>query len=159
MGILPLFFVSLRLSGRIGNLHGEGGRRPVWTSTPENGDSFSMSKSTVTLYGLATCDTTRAARKWLDANGVTHAFHDVRSDGLTKGLVEGWVKQLGWEKVLNKASATWRELPETDKAGLDGRKAVALLAVNPTLVKRPVLDRGGALSLGFKAASYTALFA
>lgn len=118
-----------------------------------------MTKSTTTLYGLATCDTTRAARKWLDANGVTHTFHDVRSDGLTRGLVEGWVKQLGWEKVLNKASTTWRELPDADKDGLDARKAIALLLANPTLVKRPVLDRGGALSLGFKPAGYAALFA
>jgi arsenate reductase (glutaredoxin) len=118
-----------------------------------------MSKSTVTLYGLVTCDTTRAARKWLDAKGVAHAFHDVRTDGLTKGLVEGWVKQLGWEKVLNKASTTWRELPETDKAGLDEKRAVALLLANPTLVKRPVLDCGGELSVGFKPAAYAELFA
>ncbi len=118
-----------------------------------------MSKANVTIYGLATCDTTRTARKWLDAKGVAHAFHDVRTDGLTKGLVEGWVKQLGWEKVLNKASTTWRELPETDKAGLDEKRAVALLLANPTLVKRPVLDRGGELSAGFKPAAYAELFA
>lgn len=117
-----------------------------------------MAKS-VTIYGLATCDTTRAARKWLDAKGVAYAFHDVREDGLTKSLVEGWVKQLGWEKVLNKASTTWRELPEKDKTGVDEKKAVALLLAHPTLVKRPVLDRGGALSLGFKPAAYEGLFA
>jgi arsenate reductase len=117
-----------------------------------------MPKSAVTLYGLATCDTTRAARKWLDANGITHGFHDVRENGLTKSLVEGWVKQLGWEKVLNKASTTWRELPEKEKAGIDEKKAVALLLAHPTLVKRPVLDRSGALSLGFKPAAYEGLF-
>lgn len=117
-----------------------------------------MAKS-VTIYGLATCDTTRAARKWLDANGVAYNFHDVREDGLPKTLVQEWVKQLGWEKVLNKASTTWRELPEKDKAGVDEKKAVALLLAHPTLVKRPVLDRGGALSLGFKPATYEGLFA
>ena len=117
-----------------------------------------MSKS-VTIYGLATCDTTRAARKWLEAQDIAHTFHDVRSDGLTKRLVEGWVGQLGWEKVLNKASTTWRELPETDKAGLNEQTAVALLLAHPTLVKRPVLDRGGVLTLGFKPASYLAVFA
>src|SRR5262245_8800021 len=57
----------------------------------------------VKIYGLATCDTTRAARKWLDGKKIAYAFHDVREDGLTKPLVAGWVKQLGWEKVLNKA--------------------------------------------------------
>jgi arsenate reductase (glutaredoxin) len=131
---------------------------PVWTSTQENGDSFDMRKSPVTLYGLASCDTTRAARKWLDAHGVAHTFHDVRADGLTKGLVEGWVKLLGWEKVLNKASTTWRELPDADKSDLDTNKAVVLLLANPTLVKRPVMDRSGELSLGFKAENYGKLF-
>jgi Spx/MgsR family transcriptional regulator len=117
-----------------------------------------MKISTVTLYGLASCDTTRAARKWLDAHGVAYAFHDVRADGLTKGLVEGWVKQLGWEKVLNKASTTWRELPEADKAGVDQKRAVDLLLAHPTLVKRPVLDCGGQVSLGFKPAAYQVMF-
>lgn len=106
------------------------------------------------IYGLATCDTTRAARKWLDANDVAYGFHDVREDGVTMPLVKSWVKQLGWAKVLNKASTTWRELPEKEKAGVDEKKAVALLLAHPTLVKRPVLDRGGKLSLGFKPAAY-----
>jgi arsenate reductase len=113
----------------------------------------------VTVHGLKTCDTTRAARRWLDAHGVTYAFHDVREDGLTKAQVEGWLKQLGWEKVLNKASTTWRELPDTDKSGLDARKAVARQLAHPSLVKRPLRDQGGKLSLGFKPADYAALFA
>lgn len=113
---------------------------------------------TVTVYGLGSCDTTRAARKWLDAKGVAYSFHDVRENGLTKILVETWVRQLGWGKVLNKASTTWRELPEKDKADVDERKAVALLFAHPTLVKRPVLDRDGELLLGFKPASYEAAF-
>lgn len=117
-----------------------------------------MPKPAVTIYGLATCDTTRAARKWLDANSVKHSFHDVREDGLTRPLVERWVKALGWEKVLNKASTTWRELPENEKAAVDEKKAIALLLAHPTLVKRPVLDRGGELSLGFKPAGYEELF-
>ena len=113
----------------------------------------------VTIHGLAACDTTRAARKWLDAKKIAHRFHDVREDGLTKPLVESWVKQLGWEKVLNKASTTWRELPEKEKAGVDEKKAVMLLLAHPTLVKRPVLDRGGVLMLGFKPEVYAKTFA
>ncbi len=112
----------------------------------------------VVLYGLATCDTTRTARKWLDANGVSHRFHDVRADGFARALAEKWIKTLGWEKVLNKASTTWRELPEKDKVGLDEGKAMALLLAHPTLVKRPVLDKGGKLSVGFKPAIYADLF-
>ena len=112
----------------------------------------------VTIYGLATCDTTRAARKWLDGKKVAYVFHDVREDGLSKPLVDGWVKAMGWEKVLNKASTTWRELPEKEKAGVDAKKAVALMLAHPTLVKRPVLDRSGELTLGFKPDAYGKLF-
>lgn len=126
---------------------------------PSQLPAFAVSKIAVALYGLASCDTTRAARKWLDSHGVAHRFHDVREDGLTRALVESWVKQLGWEKVLNKASTTWRELPDAEKAGVDQTRAIALLLAHPTLVKRPVLDRGSALSLGFKPAAYAELFA
>ena len=114
--------------------------------------------SNVRLFGLATCDTTRAARKWLDGQGVLHVFHDVRADGLTRATVEGWVKQLGWEKVLNKASTTWRELPADAKEGINQNIAVDLLLAYPTLVKRPMLDRDGNLSVGFKPATYAELF-
>jgi Spx/MgsR family transcriptional regulator len=118
-----------------------------------------MGKTAVKIYGLATCDTTRAARKWLDARKISYAFHDVREGGLTRPLVEGWVRALGWEKVLNKASTTWRELPDKDKAGVNAAKAVALMLAHPTLVKRPVLDRGGELTLGFKPDRYGGMFA
>lgn len=113
---------------------------------------------TVTIHGLKTCDTTRAARKWLDEHAVKYSFHDVREDGLSKLQLEGWVRQLGWDKVLNKASTTWRELPEKEKVAVDERKAVALLLAHPTLVKRPVLDIGGKLTLGFRPAVYQQLF-
>ena len=108
------------------------------------------------IYGLATCDTTKAARKWLAEQGVEAEFHDVREDGLTKGMVHRWFKALGWEKVLNKASTTWRELPEREKAGVDEAKAEELLLVHPTLVKRPVLEAGGkVMTAGFKAVDWS----
>lgn len=116
-----------------------------------------MPKS-VTLYGLATCDTCRKARAWLDQHKVGHSFHDVRAHGVTKPQVEAWVKALGWEKVFNKASTTWRELPEAEKGILDEKKAVALMLKHPALIKRPVLDVGGKLHLGFKPDAYASIF-
>jgi Spx/MgsR family transcriptional regulator len=132
---------------------------PIWTPWLQKVENSLMPKSSITIYGLATCDTTRAARKWLDAEGVAYRFHDVREDGLTKGLVEGWVKALGWEKVLNKASTTWRQLPEKEKQDVDEKRAIALLLAHPTLVKRPVLDVAGKLTLGFKPDVYKTAFA
>ena len=114
--------------------------------------------ATITIYGLATCDTTRAARKWLDGRGVDYVFHDVRADGLTRALVERWVRQLGWEKVLNKASTTWRELAGEAKEGVDARKVVSLVLAHPTLLKRPLLDRDGEPTSGFKPGVYERLF-
>lgn len=111
------------------------------------------------VYGLETCDTTRKARGWLAENGVGFDFHDVRSDGLTRAMLQRWVKALGWDKVLNKASTTWRELPEAKKTGVDEAKAIELMLAHPTLVKRPVLEAGGAISVGFKPAEWAERFA
>ena|SRR5579871_6751648 len=112
----------------------------------------------ITIFGLTTCETTRSARKWLAGRGVEAKFHDLREDGLSKAQVEAWVSQLGWEKVLNKASTTWRELPEREKKDIDAKKAVSLLLQHPTLVKRPVLERGEEVTVGFKADHYGELF-
>ncbi len=94
------------------------------------------------LYGLKTCDTCKRARKELDAAGVAYAFHDVREDGATKAQIATWAKAAGWEAMLNKASTTWRALPEDQKTGLTEAKAVALMAANPALIKRPLISRG-----------------
>lgn len=94
------------------------------------------------LYGLKNCDTCKRARKELGAAHVAYTFHDVRDDGVTKAQVAKWAKAAGWETMLNKASATWRALPETDKAGLSEARAVALMAAHPALIKRPLIVRG-----------------
>jgi Spx/MgsR family transcriptional regulator len=94
------------------------------------------------FYGLKTCDTCRKALKALDAKGADVAFHDVRAEGVPRRLVEKWAKAAGWENLLNKSSTTWRELPEKDKANVDEKKAIALMAAHPTLIKRPVIEKG-----------------
>ena len=95
------------------------------------------------FYGLKTCDTCRKARKALDAAGVDYSYKDVREDGVAKKDLSLWSKQIGWEKLLNKSSTTWRALDDADKENLSEKKAVDLLAANPTLIKRPVIVRGG----------------
>jgi arsenate reductase len=113
----------------------------------------------VTIYGIRNCDTMKKAFAWLDGHGVAYAFHDYRVDGLDAATLRRWVKALGWEKLLNKSSATFRALPETDKAGLDELHATKLMLANPTMIKRPVLDAAGTLTLGFRAETYENLFA
>ncbi len=112
----------------------------------------------VTIYGIKTCDTMKKARDWLDAHGVAYAFHDYRAEGIDKARLERWVKELGWEKVLNRASTTFKALPESKKQTLDAAKAIALMLAEPTMIKRPVLDIGRARILGFKPDIYAAAF-
>ncbi|AVO44506.1 arsenate reductase [Phreatobacter cathodiphilus] len=113
---------------------------------------------TVTIYGITTCDTVRKARTWLDQKGITYHFHDFRKDGLDAARLGGWLDGLGWETVLNRAGTSFRALPEAERTGLDRDKAAALILANPTLVKRPVLDADGRVTVGFKPDTYAALF-
>lgn len=106
----------------------------------------------LTLYGLKNCDTCRNAIKWLTNEGIEHRFLDVRKDGIDQALVAGWAKAVGWETLLNRRGTTWRGLPDADKDGVDEAKAVDLMVAFPALIKRPVFDRGGVISVGFKEA-------
>lgn len=113
----------------------------------------------VTLYGIKNCDTMKKAWGWLDAHKVPYVFHDYRVSGIDKAHLEDWCRELGWEKVLNKGSTTFRELPEADRQGLDEQKAIALMLAQPTMIKRPVLDLGDRRILAFKPDVYDAAFA
>ncbi|MEZ0170496.1 ArsC family reductase [Microvirga sp. TS319] len=108
----------------------------------------------VTIYGIKNCDTMKKARAWLDANGVAYAFHDYKAEGIDRARLEGWVSQVGWETLLNRAGTTFRKLPDAAKADMDGRKALALMLDQPSMIKRPVLERGGRLLVGFKPELY-----
>jgi len=107
------------------------------------------------VYGLKTCDTCRKATKWLTGEGIDHTFVDVRKDGVDAGLVSGWAQAVGWEKLLNRQSTTWRGLADTDKEGITEARAVSLMVEHPSLIKRPVFDQDGSISVGFKEADAT----
>jgi Spx/MgsR family transcriptional regulator len=106
-------------------------------------------KQSIVIYGIKTCDTVTKARKWLDGRGVAYAFHDYRADGIDRSRLENWVKAVGWEKLLNRSSTTFRDLPDASKQNLDQAKAIRLMLAQPTMIKRPVLDKDGDLLVGF----------
>ena len=115
---------------------------------------------TVTIYGIKTCDTMKKARTWIDERGVAYRFHDYKTAGVDRAMLEGWVAQLGWEALLNRAGTTFRKLPEADRQGLDEARAVALMLAQPSMIKRPVLDLGqGKTIVGFKPEIYAAAVA
>ena len=113
---------------------------------------------TVTIYGIRNCDTMKKARAWLEAKGVGHAFHDYKLTGIDRPRLEAWCDALGWERVLNRAGTTFRKLPEVDREGLTRSRAIALMLAQPSMIKRPVLDAGGLLLLGFTPAAYADAF-
>ena len=96
----------------------------------------------------------RKARAWLHARGIAYAFHDYKTAGIERSVLEGWAHEVGWETLLNRAGTTFRALSDKDKAGLDGRKAIAQMVAQPSMIKRPVLDAGGRLLVGFMPEFY-----
>ncbi len=114
-----------------------------------------MSKS-VTIYGIKNCDTMKKARAWLDEHGITYTFHDYKAAGIDRTRLEAWAKSVGWETLLNRSGTTFRGLPESAREGIDAAKAIALMLAQPAMIKRPVLDIGGRLLVGFKPESYAA---
>ncbi len=108
----------------------------------------------ITIYGIKNCDTMKKARAWLDGHGVAYAFHDYKASGVERARLQGWAKAVGWETLLNRAGTTFRKLPEADKEGLNESKAIALMLAQPSMIKRPVLELGDRLLVGFKPDDY-----
>ncbi|MEA1651105.1 ArsC family reductase [Nitrospirillum sp. BR 11164] len=113
----------------------------------------------ITLYGIKNCDTMKKARDWLAQRGIEYAFHDYKAVGIDAARLQAWCAALGWETVLNRAGTTFRALPDADRQDLDAAKAVALMAAQPSMIKRPILDLDGTLMAGFKPERYEQAFA
>ena len=114
---------------------------------------------TITLYGIPNCDTVKKARTWLADHQHAFTFHDFKKQGLERATVEAWLTQLPWDLLVNKKGTTWRGLSDERKASIvDAASALELMLENPSIIKRPVLDRDGQFSVAFSDAQYTTLF-
>jgi len=111
----------------------------------------------IVVYGIKNCDTMKKARAWLDGHGIAYAFHDYKTAGIDTTRLEGWVSQLGWEAVLNRAGTTFRKLPDAEKEGLTEKKVIALMLAQPSMIKRPVLEKAGKITAGFRPEQYEKL--
>jgi len=112
----------------------------------------------ITLYGIKNCDTVKKARNWLDQHEVDYTFHDVRADGLERETVAAWLDELGWEKLVNKRSTSWKALDTSTRESMDADAALSAIMAQPTLIKRPLLDTGHERFTGFSAANYQSIF-
>ena len=106
------------------------------------------------LYGISNCNTVKKAKDWLEANHIEYQFHDYRKQGLTADLLDSFEAALGWEKLLNKQSTSWRKLNDEQKSNVSKQTALQYMLETPTLIKRPVLDTGEKMIIGFKAENY-----
>ena len=101
------------------------------------------------IYGIKSCDTCKKARTYLIENEIDHQFHDVRDDGLDIQMLERWADRIGWQKLLNKRSLTWRKMPDVDKSDMTRDKALAAILERPTLIRRPVIEADHFMAVGF----------
>jgi Spx/MgsR family transcriptional regulator len=114
----------------------------------------SITLKTHTLYGIKNCDTVKKARQWLDQNDIAYQLHDFRTDGLTLAQLNDFAARLDWNMLLNRNSTSWRQLSLGQQSDLTEEIAIALMLNTPTLVKRPILDTGDKLIIGFKPDYY-----
>lgn len=113
----------------------------------------------IRLYGIPNCDTMKKARLWLEGHGIAYQFHDYKKLGVDEALLRTWVNELGWEALLNRRGTTWRKLPAEVRDAIDEAGAIRLMRENPSIIRRPVLDRDGHRHVGFSEAEYASLFA
>ena len=111
----------------------------------------------ITIYGIRNCDTVKKAQAWLDARQVAYDFHDYKTSGIDRATLEKWAKVVGWEVLLNRAGTTFRKLPDSEKQNIDERKAIKLMLEQPSMIKRPVLEHGRTLLVGFTEEHYSAI--
>ena len=120
---------------------------------------FSAYPMTTTLYGIPNCDTVKKARTWLQDHGIDFTFHDFKKQGLTPELVKAWLQDLDWTTLVNRKGTTWRNLPDERKAAIvDADSAMALMLENPSVIKRPVVQGAGLVTVGFSPAAFAEKF-
>lgn len=115
---------------------------------------FAWNSIMIVLYGIKNCDAVKKARRWLDVHQLTYRFHDLRVDGISEPQILHWFQTLGVEKLINKRSATWKQLSDDERARVLAGDA-DLVRQHPTLIKRPLLDTGRDLYTGFSENEYS----
>jgi arsenate reductase len=110
----------------------------------------------ITVYGIPNCDTVKKARTWLTDKGIAHNFHDFKKNGVPADRLAGWQQAVGWEKLLNRQGTTWRKLePSVQAQAADAAGAREVMLANPSVIKRPVVEWGQDVTIGFSADAWS----
>lgn len=113
-----------------------------------------LNKPVCRIYGIKHCDTMKKAFTWLDGHGIGYTFHDYKKAGANELLLKNWAGQVGWEKLINTRGPSFRKLPAEKQADLSEKKAFALMLENPSMIKRPIIESGQTLLVGFDPEQY-----
>ena len=108
------------------------------------------------IFGIKNCDTMKKAFAWLDAHGVPYEFVDYKKAGVAESHLPDWNARAGWKVLLNTRGLMWKKLSDEERADVDEAKALVLMTNYPALIKRPVLDTGTKLIIGFAPENYAA---
>lgn len=108
----------------------------------------------VTIYGIRNCDTMKKAFTWLEAQKIDYHFHDYKKDGVPVDRLKAWAGRAGWEKLLNTRGTTYRKIPEAERDNLNEARALKLLEKYPSAIKRPLVEAGAKLLVGFDSAEF-----
>ncbi len=110
------------------------------------------------IYGISNCDSVRKARRWFEHHQIDYFFYDIREKGLQHQTLLEWIKESGWEALLNKRSTTWRNVDKKVKESIDTQSAFELMCENPLLIKRPIIENDGSIVIGFNEKLYKQIF-
>lgn len=108
---------------------------------------------TIKMYGINNCDTVKKAQKFLQTQGIDFEFIDFRQTPIDTQTLQSFVDGVGWDKLINKRSTTYRQLNDSEKQNI----TLALTLKNPTLIKRPILVTKEGVSVGFDKDFYQRL--
>jgi arsenate reductase (glutaredoxin) len=108
------------------------------------------------VYGIRNCDTMKKAFAWLEENGVAYEFHDYKKEGASLEKLGAWAKQVGWETLANTRGPTWRKIPDDQKRDLNEARVLALLEKNTSAIRRPIVESGSQLLVGFDPGRFAA---
>jgi arsenate reductase len=117
-----------------------------------------MSNNEIKIYGIKACDTMKKAMTWLDSESIDYTFHDYKKLGIEEPKLREWLTQIEWSELINRRGTTWRKLSDEQKTDVDNDAAVKLMLENQSLIKRPLLEKGGQIFLGFKPEYYASIF-
>lgn len=110
----------------------------------------------VEVYGIKNCNTVKKSLDWLTQNGISYNFHDYKKEPASLDKLQQWQKNTPWETLLNKKGTTWKKLsPEEQANVVDADTANVVLLQNNSMIKRPVIEWGDDLIVGFDENVYT----